>query len=210
LGLLGWDFQIVPADVDERVLPGEVPTAYVLRLAQAKARATAALVSDSALILSADTTVVDGTEVLGKPTDAIEAEAMLRQLRGRTHQVYTAVALLNTANGQLLNDLSATDVPMRSYSDAEIEAYIASGDPLDKAGAYAIQHPGFHPVERLGGCYANVVGLPLCHLIRTYRKLAPEPQMDVPRICQDALRYTCPVYETILQGNGTGRACNSS
>jgi septum formation protein len=87
---------------------------------------------------------------------------MLKQLRGRTHQVYTGVAFLRVSDGTLLTELSITDVPMRNYSDEEIRAYIQTGDPMDKAGAYAIQHPDFQPVHSMQGCYAGVMGLPLC------------------------------------------------
>ena len=87
---------------------------------------------------------------------------------------------------------------MREYSDVEISAYVASGNPLDKAGAYAIQHAGFHPVESLTGCYANVVGLPLCHLTRTLGKLGITPLNDVPHTCQSALEYHCPIYQHVL------------
>ena len=123
---------------------------------------------------------------------------MLRQLRARTHQVLTALAVLQTGSGRLLLDICVTDVPMRAYSDAEIEAYVASGDPLDKAGAYAIQHAGFHPVKSLDGCYANVVGLPLCHLARMLHRLGLPPRANLPLACQAALGYQCPVYEQIL------------
>ncbi len=163
----------MPADVDESLLPGELPQVYVRRLAEMKARAVLSRVEQSPreallqrfVVIAADTAVVDGTDILGKPEDAAEAEAMLRSLRGRIHQVYTGLAAL-AVGGRLLNDICVSEVVMRDYSDAEMMAYIASGDPLDKAGAYAIQHAGFRPVERLQGCYANVMGLPLCHLVR--------------------------------------------
>ena len=119
-------------------------------------------------------------------------------MRGRSHQVLTALAVLQSRSGRLLTDVCVTDVPMRAYTEAEIEAYVASGDPLDKAGAYAIQHAGFHPVASLAGCYANVVGLPLCHLARMLRTLGLPPQADLPQACQAALGYQCPVYEQIL------------
>ena len=89
---------------------------------------------------------------------------------------------------------------MRDYGDAEMEAYIATGDPFDKAGGYAIQHGGFNPVAALRGCYANVVGLPLCHVTRSLRQLGVEPPADVPTACQKHLEYECPVYTAILGG----------
>ena len=181
-------------------LPGEQPKEYVLRLAEEKARAAAGDAPVDALVIAADTTVVDGSEILGKPADAVQAEAMLRRLRGGSHLVYTALAVLRPADGKLLTDCCRTEVPMRDYSDEEITAYIATGDPLDKAGAYAIQHDGFRPVERLWGCYANVMGLPLCHLVRTLEKTGAIPETDIPQACQAALGYDCPVHTQVLRG----------
>jgi hypothetical protein len=93
---------------------------------------------------------------------------------------------------------------MRSYSDEEIAAYVLSGDSLDKAGAYAIQHPGFQPVESMYGCYASVMGLPMCHVVRTLRKFNIHPRGDVPTSCQSLLNYQCPVTHAILRGEGVG------
>jgi len=199
LRLTGLDFGVLPADVDESPLEEESAPAYVQRLATNKARAVAAQAGPGALVIAADTTVVDGSQILGKPVDAADARRMLRQLRGRTHQVVTAIALLR--DGRFLVDCCASDVPMRAYSEAEIQAYVASGDPLDKAGAYAIQHAGFHPVESPQGCYATVVGLPLCHLARSLWKFEIELAVDMPGACQSALGYDCPVYELILREN---------
>ena len=198
LALANWDFTISVANVDESVLENEIPADYVLRLAEKKARAIHADVDS--IILASDTTVVDGHDILGKPQDDVEAAAMLTRLRGRTHQVYTGVALLRTSDGTLLTDLCVTDVPMRNYSDEEISAYVATGDPLDKAGAYAIQHPDFHPVASMEGCYASVMGLPLCHVVRMMRRMDIQLDADVPLNCQKLLEYDCPVYESILSG----------
>jgi septum formation protein len=198
LALADWMFSVVVADVDENQLPNESPTAYVLRLAETKARAITA--HNNQIILAADTTVVDGDDILGKPQDNAEAFAMLTRLRGRTHQVYTGVALLRRSDGLLLKSLSVTDVPMRNYSDDEIHAYIQTGDPLDKAGAYAIQHPHFKPVARMDGCYAGVMGLPMCHVVRMLRQLEAPPHADVPVACQTLLEYHCPVSRAILNG----------
>ena len=128
----------------------------------------------------------------------MEAVEMLCKLRGHTHQVFTAISILPDQGGTILSDLCTTDVPMRNYSDEEITAYVASGDPMDKAGAYAIQHAGFHPVEKLQGCFANVMGLPLCHLARCLFQLGITPGVNVPQACQSALEYACPVYHLIL------------
>jgi predicted house-cleaning NTP pyrophosphatase (Maf/HAM1 superfamily) len=123
---------------------------------------------------------------------------MLRRLRGRTHQVYTAVVALRPEDNALLSEVVVTDVPMRQYSDDEILAYIDSGDPLDKAGAYAIQHAGFKPVEHLEGCYANVMGLPICHLSRMLAAFGVYPETDVPGTCQKMLYYPCPIFRQVL------------
>jgi len=121
---------------------------------------------------------------------------MLGQLRGNLHKVYSGIAV--SGNGETVSDLCVTDVPMRSYSDQEMQAYIDSGDPFDKAGAYAIQHAGFHPVEYLCGCFANVMGLPLCHLTRSLRELGMSINQNIPQACQDHLDYVCLVSDSIL------------
>ncbi len=124
---------------------------------------------------------------------------MLRSLRGHTHQVLTALSILPAGETAPLVDLCATDVPMRDYSDDEINTYVATGDPFDKAGAYAIQHAGFHPADQLRGCFANVMGLPLCHLARDLSSLGVLSAKDIPKACQSALGYVCPVYRAILR-----------
>lgn len=186
LALGGWEFRVQPAEIDEQPWPSEPPRAYVLRLAEAKARVVGDRVPPEALVVAADTTVVDeegGDLILGKPADAAEAGGMLRRLAGREHRVYTGLAVLRVRDGALRSELCATRVRMRPYSEAEIQAYIASGDPLDKAGGYAIQHPGFHPVESLTGCYTNVVGLPLCRLMRLLTGLGLPPAVALPYDC---------------------------
>jgi septum formation protein len=130
------------------------------------------LAADTVVILGADTLGVDEHgDILGKPVNDDDARDMLRRLRNRTHQVCTALTLLTPstytgrgAGGGVLTRITTTHVTMRDYSDAEIDAYIATGDPFDKAGSYAIQHPVFKPVAKIDGCYTNVVGLPLCTL----------------------------------------------
>ena len=207
---LGLPFDITVSNVHETPQPGEDPAAMVVRLSRDKARSaqpanhpTNQLTHYSTIVLSADTTVCLDGEALGKPRDAAEARSMLTRLRGRSHQVYTAITLIDTATGREVADLASTDVPMRSYSDDEIETYLASGDPFDKAGGYAIQHGGFNPVENLRGCYANVVGLPLCHVTRSLRALGIEPPADVPSACQAHLNYSCPVFRSILAAQPT-------
>jgi len=198
LALAGWEFSVSAADVDESQFANELPTDYVLRLAETKARAIEA--DADQMILAADTAVVDRTDILGKPKDNADAIAMLKRLRGHTHQVYTGIALLRLSDGLLLKDLCVTDVPMRDYSDEEIREYVATGDPLDKAGAYAIQHPQFQPVASLSGCYASVMGLPVCHVILLMRKMDIQPNTDFFLSCETLLEYQCPVSSAILSG----------
>jgi len=202
-GLLGLPFATASAAVDESPRDIESPAQMVERLAQAKASAVArsTRLSDVTIVIAADTIVSLDDSPLGKPVDDADAIRMLRALRGRTHQVHTAITLVDTSTRQALSDLATSNVPMRNYSDDEIATYIATGDPLDKAGAYAIQHQGFHPVAQMRGCFANVMGLPLCHLTRTLRAIGFEPPADVPAACQSHIRYTCPVFAIILTYN---------
>ena len=202
LALANWMFHVEVSDVDESQRPfGESPADYVLRLAEAKARAVTSRAHSEQIILGADTAVVDGNDILGKPKDMREAIHMLTRLRGHTHQVYTGIALLRLNDDLLLKDICVTDVPMRDYSDQEIDAYVQTGDPLDKAGAYAIQHPRFQPVASVNGCYASVMGLPMCHVVRMMRKMDVHPNADVPVSCQTLLQYQCPVSRSILRGD---------
>jgi septum formation protein len=194
LALGGWIFDVQVSDADETRLPAELPAAYVRRLAEAKARAVVNRARLEHIIIGADTSVVIDDKILGKPADVDEARSMLRRLRGRTHQVYTGIAVLRAADGNLLTNVVVTDVPMRAYTDAEIDAYIFTGDPLDKAGAYGIQNPSFQPVARMEGCYASVMGLPICSLTVLLRQLGVTPRNDVARSCQSTLQYQCPVY----------------
>ena len=200
LSLGGWAFNVAVADVDESQLPGEKPGDYVLRLAKSKARKSAQNASEESIVIAADTSVVDGDDILGKPVDAEDAVRMLKRLRGHTHQVYTGLALLRVSDSRLLTDLSVTDVPMRNYSDNELSAYVQTGDPLDKAGAYAIQHPDFQPVENLTGCFASVMGLPLCRLTYLLGQLDLTPNSEVGTQCQTELRYDCAISDAILRG----------
>lgn len=197
LSLGGWQFRVAPANVDETVHTGETPDRYVRRVALSKGQAALQHASSEEIVIASDTTVADGIQILGKPQDAGEARSMLRQLRGRTHQVFTAVAVFRR-DAPVMVDVCETLVPMRDYSDVEIENYITSGDPFDKAGGYAIQHQGFHPAASLAGCYANVVGLPLCHLLRLLRRTGCCDHNELPDACQAALGYVCPVYQQIL------------
>jgi septum formation protein len=204
LALGGWKFESRSPEVDESQHPGEKAGDYVLRLAESKARACSAAAQQGTIIIGADTTVVDGNNLLGKPADAGEAVEMLRMLRGHTHQVYSGLCVISVPDGNTGRDLCVTQVPMRLYDDQQIEAYVAGGDPLDKAGAYAIQHPGFHPVENFFGCYASVMGLPLCHLTRSLRPFGVAPLTDIAKECESWLKYTCPISTRVLKGEQVG------
>ncbi len=159
---LGLVFRIIRPDIDETQHPDESPYDYVQRLSIQKAAAVAEQLDPPAVILAADTVVIDEGEILGKPENDADARRMLRRLRGRTHQVCTAITLHRLDDPpQRSTRLTCTAVTMRPYTDAEIEAYIATGDPFDKAGGYAIQHAEFAPVAHLDGSETNVIGLPL-------------------------------------------------
>ena len=155
----GIPFEPAAADVDETQHPGEEADAYVLRLAKAKAGRVAA-VYPGRTVLGADTTVVVDGDVLGKPADAADAAAMLRRLSGRSHLVLTGVCLIGPGGGQE-TAVASTQVEFRPLTGDEIDRYVASGEPMDKAGAYAIQGGAGGFVTRIDGEYDNVVGLPV-------------------------------------------------
>ena len=206
LSLFEIPFEVRPAHIDETPRPNELPKEYVQRLAKEKAESlifnlqSQETINNQRLkiVIAADTTVTLDGEILGKPANAAEAVEMLKKLRGRTHQVCTAITVSNLETGESIHEFCSSDVPMRNFSDEEMGAYVASGDPLDKAGGYAIQHNGFHPVENFSHCYASVMGLPLCHLTRALRKFKVELSVDVPLKCQQFNNYQCPVYREIL------------
>ncbi len=181
--LLGLPWRLAPhAVAEERHLLADPPVS-ALNVALAKARATAPGLAPDEVVLGADTLVVLEGTVLGKPRTPARARAMLVSLRGRAHQVVTGV-LLRAAAAQEWGAVVATDVRLRAYTDDEIEAYVARGEPLDKAGGYAIQDRQFQPVARLDGCYLNVVGLPLCAVARGLETLGvpPEPGLSGPLV----------------------------
>lgn len=160
---LGLRFEVRPAEVDETVFPDEDPDGYVERLARAKAEA---VVEPGEVVIGADTTVVHRGVVLGKPAHPAEAAAMLRRLSGETHTVHSGVAVATLDEGglQVVSAVERTMVRMLDLTDDEIAAYVASGEPLDKAGAYALQGLGALLVESVTGSPSNVVGLPLHRL----------------------------------------------
>ncbi len=166
LAQLGVTFEVRPADLDESVIPGETPAAYVERLARAKATAVA---GPGELVIAADTTVDVDDEILGKPADAAEAAAMLTRLAGRAHQVHTGVAV--AAHGAVRSGVVVTTVRFAPLSPATVAWYVATGEPLDKAGAYALQGIGGALVEAVDGSVSNVIGLPLVETVRLVRAM---------------------------------------
>ena len=191
---LGRQFTVAPAHIDETPRSGETPYECAVRLAMTKARVAAGAAAKALggtggreaaapepLALGADTVVVLDGAALGKPVGPDEAINFLQRLRGREHEVATAVALADPASGRVLVGLDRTRVWMRDYTEAEIRDYVASGDAADKAGAYAIQSPSFAPVARIEGSYWNVVGLPLdltSRLLAAFE--APASTLDDP------------------------------
>jgi len=167
----GIPFTIEPAQVPEQALPNEQPLVYAQRLARDKARAVSARHPDN-VVLGADTIVVADAHLLEKPHDTGDAARMLRMLSGRTHQVVTGVCLLASEIEQ--TEAEITEVRFSALSDEEIAGYVATGEPMDKAGAYAIQGIASRWVERIDGCYFNVVGLPVPRVYRLLKKLEAE------------------------------------
>lgn len=188
-------FRCVSVDVDETPHAEESAKAMVQRLAGSKARSAVAEFPD-AIIVAADTTVDLDGQIIGKPSDAADAVRMLKRLRGRAHRVYSGVVVGTTHRHIAL--LAETVVWMRDYSDHEIEAYVATGDPLDKAAAYAIQHPTFRPVARIEGCYSNVMGLPLCRVYLGLREVGIEiPNYEA--VLSSQYELDCPVAREVLK-----------
>ena len=174
---------------------GEPPREFVLRLSLEKARQVSSQ-AGRAVVLGADTCVVLDGQVLGKPTTEAEAAHMLRRLRGRVHTVVTGVTVLEGGSGRWLSAAKSTDVRMRDYSERELTDYVASGGSLDKAGGYAVQDERFQPAEDIEGCYLNVVGLPLCEVLRLLVAVGMEPRLrrdwELPPQCVD-----CPLKEVV-------------
>ena len=168
LAQAGYRFEVQPSSVPEARRPGEEAIRFATRLAREKAeevfaRRQAADLAETAMVLGADTVVVCDGEVMGKPSDAADAERMLLLLAGRTHQVVTGVAVVWGSSSPPAIEVAAelTQVTMRTLSPEEVSRYVATGEPMDKAGAYAIQGYAGRWIPRISGCYFNVVGLPL-------------------------------------------------
>jgi len=202
LGWLDWNFRIAAADIDESRQPAEPARDYVMRVSKQKAEVPIAGTDQGSVVIAADTIVVLDEEILGKPQDEEDAFSMLVALRGKTHFVHTAIAV--RTNAEIQQDICSSAVTMRDYSIEEIRAYIATGDPMDKAGSYAIQNRAFSPVEHFGGCFASVMGLPLCHLERTLKKCGIFQPKHFAAVCQNHLKYSCPITDQVMAGENVG------
>lgn len=170
LGLFGIPFEIKIADIDETMDGAKPPYEEVARVSCAKAKAVAAAPED--LVIAADTIVVCGGRVLGKPKTAAEAKQMLQLLSGRDHQVMTGVTVVRGDRAEVFTEV--TDLHFRTLSEREIDRYVASGEPMDKAGAYGIQGGAALFCDRMAGDYYNVMGLPVCRLGQVLKRMAPE------------------------------------
>ena len=200
--LLGCPYQVATADVDETRVQHADPAVQAAQTARLKALTLNRQFDDSGsrepkVIVAADTIVALDERALGKPADEAEAQSMLRDLRGRTHEVHTGLALLDLTEGREVCDWHCAVVTMRDYSDQEIEAYIATGDPMDKAGAYAIQHPWFRPVSRLKGCFTGVMGLSVCHLLQALNALGLETAADMKALVAAHQGFACSLYDEL-------------
>jgi MAF protein len=200
----GWQLETTSSNGDESRLENEAPEEYVRRVAELKSRVDLKNAADSDFVISADTIVVFDGKILGKPKDSQDATAMLAAMRAKDHWVMTAIAVRRVGCEDTQLELCRTKVKMRAYTDEEIRSYVASGDPIDKAGAYAIQDRGFHPAEGFAGCMASVMGMPLCHLERMLRRSRDYEWTNWPSICQKKLEYTCPITSRVMAGEEIG------
>lgn len=177
MALAGIEFSVLPADINEDVLPGETPAEHVMRLSREKSDAVAGK-TDGRYFIGADTVVVLDERIMGKPVDEDEAFRMLSDLSGRNHEVITGFSVLDKVSGVHLSRCVRTEVTFKLLSEAEIRAYIATGCPMDKAGAYAIQGGAVHFIRSICGSYTNVIGLPMTELYETLYQLGA---LDVDR-----------------------------
>lgn len=177
----GFDFEVRPSSVNEDPLPGEAPEAMVMRLAQQKALHTAPDAPPGSIVLGADTTVFVDGEILAKPLDATDAARMLRLLSGRVHAVLTGVSIVESPGRVVASGCERTEVRFRALTETDIRDYVASGEPFDKAGAYAIQGRASRFVTRIEGCYFNVMGLPVALVDTLLAPLTDVPESEAIR-----------------------------
>ena len=171
---IGMDFDVIPSNIPEEREQGEAPEEYVARLSREKAEAIAAKHADR-WVIAADTTVLLGEELLEKPVDAADAARMLATIAGRTHIVYTGITLQNAASSYRETRVAESEVRMLPLTAEDIDWYVRTGEPLDKAGAYAVQGIGAMFIDSIHGSYTNVVGLPLALLFQMLRKAGIDP-----------------------------------
>lgn len=210
--LLSWivnDFQCEPGNIDETPAPGELPVPYTERMAIEKADKALSLISTDkeAFIIGSDTTVYADHRICGKPQSPAHAIEMLHFLNGRSHLVCTATALIHTYKGakRTFYTIAETVVHFRHMSDDEIEDFVSTGVPMGKAGSYAIQDVRFHPVQSIEGCYACVIGLPLCHVKKLFSQFDIEYQSETALLCKHHFGFNCPGNPRIsIQETGSG------
>lgn len=196
--LLSWltdRFEIIPSDIDESPLPEERPEVYCQRIAEQKALAIPSRTeTQNSFVLAADTIVYSQNRIIGKPKDEQDAFQILTFLQGQIHHVCTAVTLLR--NEKTVSTLCDTSVRMNPLSQATIQSYIATGDPMGKAGAYAIQNTDFNLVESVEGCYTCVIGLPLCHVEKLFSFFNYSFEKNVIECCKSHIHYNCVVDQS--------------
>ena len=191
---LGLDFMVKPSNAPEEPLKGEKAEDMVRRLSLDKAMVVAGNMTDG-YVIGADSTVVLEGRSIGKPEDEDDARRMLRELRGTEHQVTTGLTVVDVATGRHLTDHMTAEIVMRDFTDEEMEASIFPGTPMDKAGAYAVQDTTFRPATLKGGCYTNVVGLPLCRMLEMLRELGYQPPADLPASVGGQCLGFCPIRD---------------
>lgn len=206
MALLGRPVRQMAADVDEESVNTPDPAVNVIDTAVLKAHTIAQTFVPTpgtrVILIAADTTVAVDGEMLNKPADAADAQRMLRRLRGRAHEVHSGYVVRDMPSGVEVVGVHTAVVTMRAYTDAEIERYVATGDPMDKAGAYAIQHPVFRPVQALQGCFLGVMGLPLCDLLGALAQLQVDTAVDLTAVDLTAVhqahqQFPCPLFDRL-------------
>lgn len=203
LRLVGFPYEVQIADADEDSITDPDPAVNVVETARLKAEKIIRQIKrpfpPHTILITADTTVALDNQMLGKPDSPDHARQMLVALRNRKHLVHTGLALLDFASGKEVTGVHSAIVTMRNFSDGEIETYIASGDPMDKAGAYAIQHPQFNPVAQLDGCYLGVMGLSVCHLLQLLKQFDVPLVADLTAVSTTHQQYPCPLFNQLTQ-----------
>lgn len=207
MALLGRPVRQMAADVDEESVNAPDPAVNVVDTAVLKAHTIAhsfvPTPGRQVILIAADTTVVVDGEMLNKPADAADAQRMLRWLRGRAHEVHSGYVVRDMSSEAEVVGVHTAVVTMRPYTDAEIDSYVATGDPMDKAGAYAIQHPVFRPVQALQGCFLGVMGLPLCDLMGALAQLGVDTAVDLTAVDLTAVhrahqQFPCPLFDRLV------------